>query len=222
MTQATTSNQQTTQKDGGNGRDAAERGAGGRNKGSKEGFRQGQGKRPMKKNRKPRAEFAQKIIGIRRVTRVMRGGRRFGFSVSVVIGDKKGRVGLGMAKAGDTALAIEKAYNQAKRNLVTLNLTSDNSIPHEVQARSTASEVLMKPARGKGIIAGSTVRNVLELGGVNDVSAKLLTRSKNTFNNAKAAIEALSQLKQPKGSASTAQESARSEPQEQQEDLEIK
>ena len=152
-------------------------------------------RRSGRKERKPRAEYQQKIISIRRVTRVMRGGRRFGFSVSLVIGDKKGKVGVGMAKAGDTALAIEKAYNQAKRNLITPNLRSDMSVPHDVRTRFASSEILIKPAAGKGVVAGSTVRNVLDLAGVNDVSAKILSRSKNPFNNAKAAIQALTELK---------------------------
>ncbi len=145
--------------------------------------------------RKQRSEFAQKIISIRRVTRVMAGGRRFGFSVSIVIGDKKGSVGVGMGKAGDTALAIEKAYNDAKKKMVKLNLTEEMSISHEVRARYTASDILIKPAKGKGVIAGSSVRTVLVLAGVTDISAKIFSRSKNPFNNARAAIEALSSLK---------------------------
>ena len=162
-------------------------------------------KRVFKKNersRRPRRggkqrerrEFDQKIISIRRVTRVVAGGRRFGFSVSMVIGDRKGKVGVGIGKASDTALAIEKAIRDAKKNMVTLKRTKDNSIRHDVEAKYCAARVQILPAKGRGIVAGSSVRNVLELGGVTDVTAKLFSRSKNQINNARAAVNALSQL----------------------------
>lgn len=138
-----------------------------------------------------RSEFAQKIIGIRRVARVMAGGRRFNFSVAIVLGDKKGRVGVGIGKAADTALAIEKASRAAKRNMIMLNLTKTRSIPHNNAAKYCASVVEIRPSAGRGLVAGSSVRTVLELAGVTDVTAKLLSRSKNPINNARAAIEAL-------------------------------
>ncbi|MGM0482320.1 MAG: ribosomal protein S5 [Patescibacteria group bacterium] len=147
--------------------------------------------------RKPRQEFEQKIISIRRVTRVVAGGRRFSFSVSLVIGDKKGSVGVGIGKATDTALAIEKAYNEAKRSMIKVPLDKNMMIPHSVTTKFTSSEVFIKPAPGKGIIAGSSVRTVLELAGVTDVNAKVFSRSKNAFNNAKAAIQALSSIHHP-------------------------
>jgi len=138
-----------------------------------------------------RSEFAQKLIGIRRVARVMAGGRRFNFSVALVLGDKKGRVGVGLGKASDTALAIEKATRAAKRNMLTLNLTQNRSIPHNIKAKYCASRVEIRPSPGRGLVAGSSVRTVLELGGVSDVTAKILSRSHNPINNARAAIEAL-------------------------------
>ncbi len=141
-----------------------------------------------------RSEFAQKLIGIRRVARVMAGGRRFNFSVGIVLGDKKGRVGVGLGKAADTQLAIEKASRAAKRNMLNLNLTKNRSIPHNVEAKYCASVVEIRPAAGRGLVAGSSVRTVLELGGVSDVTAKLLSRSHNPVNNARAAIEALRQI----------------------------
>lgn len=141
-----------------------------------------------------RSEFAQKLIGIRRVARVMAGGRRFNFSAALVLGDKKGRVGVGLGKAADTALAIEKATRAAKRNMLTLDLTKNRSIPHDVRAKYTASIVEIRPSPGRGLVAGSSVRSVLELAGVSDVTAKLLSRSKNSVNNARAAIEALKQI----------------------------
>lgn len=141
-----------------------------------------------------RSEFAQKLIGIRRVARVMAGGRRFNFSVAMVLGDKKGRVGVGLGKAADTALAIEKATRSAKKNMVTLELTKNRSIKHNIDAKYCASEVEIRPSPGRGLVAGSSVRAVLELGGVSDVTAKLLSRSKNSVNNARATIEALRQI----------------------------
>lgn len=143
---------------------------------------------------RPRSEFDNKMIGIRRVTRVVKGGRRFSFSVAIVIGDKKGSVGVGLGKAGDTALAIEKATRHAKKNMITLKLDKNMSFPHEIGAKYAGSQVLLMPAPGKGVVAGSSVRTVLELAGVKEVGAKLLTRSKNKINNARATVEALKKL----------------------------
>lgn len=150
----------------------------------------GRGPRPGRSG-EGRSEFAQKLIGIRRVARVMAGGRRFNFSVAIVIGDKKGRVGVGLGKAADTQLAIEKATRAAKRGMLNLHLTKNRSIPHNVEAKYCASVVEIRPSPGRGMVAGSSVRTVLELAGVSDVTAKLLSRSKNPLNNARAAMEAL-------------------------------
>lgn len=144
---------------------------------------------------RPRQEFEQQIVSIRRVTRVMAGGRRFSFSVSMVIGDKKGKVGVGIGKAGDTQLAIEKAIRNAKKHMITVPMNKDHHIPHDAHVKFASSEVMMMPAPGRGLVAGSSVRTVLELAGVKDVTAKIFSRSKNKLNNAKAAIEALKQLK---------------------------
>lgn len=155
------------------------------------------GRRPRRNNRteRPRQEFEQKIVSIRRVTRVMAGGRRFSFSVSMVIGDKKGRVGVGVGKAGDTQLAIEKAVRDAKKHMITVPMNADSHIPHDVHVKYASSEVMIMPAPGRGLVAGSSVRTVLELAGVKDVTAKIFSRSKNKLNNARAAVEALKQLK---------------------------
>ncbi len=139
-------------------------------------------------------EFDQKIISIRRVTRVVAGGRRFAFSVSLVAGNKNGKVGVGIGKATDTALAIEKAAKDAKKNMVVISRTKDNSIAHDVRHRFCSSDIYMQPAPGKGIVAGSSVRVVLDLAGVTDVSGKIFSRSKNQLNNAKATIKALQDL----------------------------
>lgn len=147
--------------------------------------------------RPPRAksEYDQKMITIRRVARVVAGGRRFSFSVAIIIGNKKGKVGVGLGKAGDTTLAIDKAVRDAKKHLITVNLTKDSSIKHEVAAKYCAARVSIMPAPRRGLIAGSSVRSVLELGGITNVAAKLHSGSKNGLNNARAAIEALKALK---------------------------
>jgi small subunit ribosomal protein S5 len=124
----------------------------------------------------------------------MAGGRRFNFSVGIVLGDKQGRVGVGLGKAADTQLAIEKATRSAKRNMITLKLTQNHSIPHDVHAKYCASVVEIRPSPGRGLVAGSSVRTVLELAGVSDVTAKLLSRSKNPLNNARAAMDALKSI----------------------------
>lgn len=155
-------------------------------------------RRPRRNNRRDeraRPEFDQKIVSIRRVTRVMAGGRRFSFSVSMVIGDKKGKVGVGVGKAGDTQLAIEKAVRNAKKNMITVTMDQNHHLPHDVQVKYASSEVMIIPAPGRGLVAGSSVRTVLELAGVKDVTAKLLSRSKNKLNNARATVEALKLLK---------------------------
>jgi len=155
-------------------------------------------RRPRRGGRPERAksEFDQKIISIRRVTRVMAGGRRFSFSVAMVIGDKHGKVGVGIGKAGDTQLAIEKAVRDAKKHMLIVLMNKDSHIPHDVHVKYASSEVMIMPAPGRGLVAGSSVRTVLELAGVKDVTAKIFSRSKNKLNNARAAVEALKQLKQ--------------------------
>ncbi len=158
--------------------------------------RRGGARRPRRGGRpeRVRPEFEQKIISIRRVTRVMAGGRRFSFSVAMVIGDKKGKVGVGIGKAGDTQLAIEKAVRDAKKEMITVPMNKDSHIPHDVHTKYASSEVMIMPAPGRGLVAGSSVRTVLELAGVKDVTAKIFSRSKNKLNNARAAVEALKQL----------------------------
>ncbi len=139
-------------------------------------------------------EFDQKIISIRRVTRVVTGGRRFSFSVGIVIGDRRGRVGVGLGKAGDTPVAIDKAVRDARKNMIKVVMTKNGSIPHEVTAKYSSSRIIIMRAPGKGILAGSSVRTVLEFAGIKEVSSKIFSRSKNKINNAKAAVKALSQL----------------------------
>jgi small subunit ribosomal protein S5 len=165
-------------------------------RGGRDGGNRGGADRRSRRVRRPRvrSEFENKILGIRRVTRVVAGGRRFSFSVTMVIGNGAGQVGVGLGKASDTALAIEKATRDAKKHLMTVLLTEDLSIPHEVTAKCDAAVVILIPAPGKGFRAGSAVRTVLELAGVKHVTAKILSRSKNPLNNARATIAALKKL----------------------------
>lgn len=145
---------------------------------------------------KPKSEYEQKLIDLRRVARVMAGGRRFTFRAAMVIGDQRGRVGLGLGKAADTSQAIEKAVRRARQNLISVPLTKDQSIPHEIYAKFGSARVILKPAKsGKGLVAGGSARTVLALAGVKNVSAKILSHTKNKLTNALATIEALKKLK---------------------------
>lgn len=169
-----------------NFRDAGARGP--RNFDKKRGGRKGG---PREERAK---EFDQKMLALRRVARVVAGGRRFSFSVALVLGNRNGSVGVGTGKAGDTSLAIDKAVRNAKKNILKINRTKELSIPHKTEAKYGSAIVMMMPAKGRGLIAGSAVRDVLELGGVHDVAAKILSGSKNKLNMARAAILALKQL----------------------------
>jgi len=162
------------------------------NRGSERGDRRG-GRRPGSFAR-PKPEFDQKILNIRRVTRVTGGGRRFAFSVALVAGDRKGSVGFGLGKAGDTALAINKAVKNAKKNMVTLKLTKTMSIPHELRAKFSSCSVVLYPNFGRGLVAGSVLRDIAKLAGVKDVTGKILSNSKNKLNNTKAVMKAFDDI----------------------------
>ena len=116
------------------------------------------------------------------------------FSVAVVSGDRKGRVGVGLGKGNDTAGAVEKATREAKKNLIKIPLSAQMTIPHGVEAKYSSARIMIFPARGRGIVAGSSARTVIELAGIKDVCAKLMSGSKNRLNIARVAITALSQL----------------------------
>jgi len=166
------------------------------------GFRGGRGGGQRKggprrgDTRAPRAkpEFDSKTLTIRRVARVVSGGRRFAFSVALVAGNRKGMVGVGLGKAGDTALAIDKAMRHAKKHMIKVNLTKSMSIPHEVYAKYSSGRIELRPVRDRGLVAGSAARIVLELAGVTNVAAKIVSPSKNQLNIARATIAALESL----------------------------
>lgn len=140
-------------------------------------------------------EFDQKMIDLRRVVRVVAGGRRFSFSAVLIAGNRNGKVGVGVGKASDTSLAIEKAFRDAKKRMITVKRDKNMSISHEVETKEKSARIMIYPAPGRGVVAGSSVRTVLELAGVKDVGAKVLSRSKNKLNIARAAIKALETLK---------------------------
>ncbi len=150
--------------------------------------------RGPKREAKPKPEFDQKIVAIRRVTRVTSGGRKFSFAVAVIAGDRKGRIGFGTGKGLDTAMAVDKAYKKAKANMIRLPLTKTGTIPHEVSAKYSSAQVELRPAPGKGVVAGSSVRDVIEIAGIKDIIGKLRSGTKNRMNNAKVVIKALSTL----------------------------
>ncbi len=142
-----------------------------------------------------KSEFKEKVIDLRRVTRVVAGGKRFRFRATVIIGDEKGRVGVGVAKGLDAAQSVEKAKTNAKKKILTVTL-KDRTIAHEVRAKFSAAYVVVKPAKkGHGLKAGGAVRQVLLLAGVRDATAKCLGGTKNKLTNALATIEALKSLK---------------------------
>ena len=113
----------------------------------------------------------------------------------MIIGDRKGKVGVGTGKAGDISNAMEKAAKDAKKHMITVKLTKTNSIPHQVSAKYSSASVEIMPAPSRGLVAGSAVRNALELAGISDVSAKIMSGSKNKLNMARATIKALEQLR---------------------------
>ncbi len=156
---------------------------------------------PRKDNRrdnrrdKPEEEkqFDERVINVDRVARVVKGGRRFRFRALVVVGDRKGRLGIGIAKGADVTTAVSKAVDVAKKHMFEI-VNYKGSIPHEVQAKVGGSNILIKPASaGTGLIAGGVVRTILEVGGISNALSKSLG-STNKVNTAYATLEALQQL----------------------------
>lgn len=147
---------------------------------------------------RPKPEFEQKTLSIRRVTRVVSGGRRFSFSVVLAIGDKKGSVGIGIGKAGDTAAAMNKAMNDAKKNMIRIRLSDNRSIEHEVSAKYSSGRVFLMPNTGRGVVVGSAMRTIVELAGIHDISGRVISGTKNKLNIAAATVKALSVFALPK------------------------
>jgi len=169
-----------------------ERRGGGDRRGGGGGRGRGRGSR----DDRPKDEFEQRILEIARVTRVMAGGKRMNFRACVALGDKKGNVGMGLGKGADVTMAVNKAVNRAKKNMVNVPIIKD-TIPHAVWHKMGAARIMLKPAqRGRGVIAGGVTRIMLELAGVKNVTSKALG-SKNKINNARCTLEALRALRRP-------------------------
>ncbi|WP_337903361.1 30S ribosomal protein S5 [Mesomycoplasma ovipneumoniae] len=152
-----------------------------------------QRQKPKEKNFRP--EFEERIISVARVTKVVKGGRRFSFSAFAVVGNKKGKVGLGHGKANEVQDSIRKAVKDAQNRLVTVPIYRRSTVPHEINAKYSASKILIKPApRGKGIVASNTVRAVVELAGYTDIYTKTYG-SRTKINVVRATLKALLGLK---------------------------
>ena len=143
---------------------------------------------------KKEEEFEQRVIDLARVTRVMAGGKRMKFRACLAIGDKKGRVGYGVAKGADVTAAVTKAFNKAKKNLIRVPLVNE-TIPHQIKVKFKSARLLLKPAKkGTGVKAGGPIRIFCELAGITNITAKILG-SNNKINNIKAMMLALQQFK---------------------------
>jgi len=160
-------------------------------RGGRGGSRGGRGNRPPRKFEKP--EYDSAAIDIARVTRVTKGGKRFSFRTTIVIGDNKGKVGVGIAKGKDVQQSIKKATNQAKKNMITV-LTKDGTIPYQVTAKYSSATVILKPSKG-GVKAGGPVRVVARMAGITSLTGKLVERTNNKLNIAMATMDALRQLR---------------------------
>ncbi len=159
-------------------------------------------KRPQRKSRRRKietvepveSEWKEQVVQIRRVTKVVKGGKKLSFRAIVIVGNKKGKVGMGVAKAAEVIVAIQKAVADARKNLVSVPIFN-TTIPHMITGKSGAGSVVLKPAsKGTGIIAGGAVRAVLELSGIENILSKSLG-SKSPLNAANAALDALKSLR---------------------------
>ena len=164
-----------------------------------DGFRQPSSNRTGKKKlvtRLSKVKYEEKVIQVTRVTKVVKGGKKLTFRAVIIVGDTKRKVGVGVGRADDVNLAMDKAILDGKKNLITVPLTLNYSIPHIVKAGFGACSIMIRPAKlGTGVIAGGSVRTVLELAGIKNIVAKQFG-SNNILNNAKATILALTTLNQ--------------------------
>jgi small subunit ribosomal protein S5 len=146
-------------------------------------------------NKEKESEWQERVVQIRRVTKVVKGGKNLSFRAIVIVGNEKGQVGVGVGKAADVIGAVKKGVADGKKHLIDVPLTKSNSIPHLVTGSGGGAKVIMRPAApGTGVIAGGSVRTVLELAGVKNILAKELG-SGNPLNNARATVQALSSLR---------------------------
>ncbi len=157
--------------------------------------RKGGGDRDRKGSKEKDSGYQERIVQIRRVSKVVKGGKKLSFRAIVVIGNEKGQVGVGVGKASDVIGAVRKGVADGKKHLIDVPLTKSNTIPHPISGEGGGANVMMRPAApGTGVIAGGAVRTVLELAGVKNILAKQLG-SGNPLNNARAAVNALKTLR---------------------------
>nr|BBK20562.1 ribosomal protein S5 [Cryptomonas sp. SAG 977-2f] len=152
-------------------------------------------RKKISKSKETEIEWQERVVQVRRVTKVVKGGKKLSFRVILIIGNAKGKVGVGVGKASDVIGAVKKAVTDGKKHLLEVSITKNSSVPHIITGRSGAAKVILRPsAPGSGVIAGGSVRTILELVGIKNILAKQLG-SNNPLNNARAATNALSQLK---------------------------
>lgn len=145
------------------------------------------------RGKREKPEYDQKLLDLARVARVVKGGRRFRFRATLVIGNRKGKVGVGVGKGADVSDAIKKAFDDGKKNMISVTLLK-NTIPHEISYKLGSARIILKPAApGRGIIAGGAIRTVVDLAGIKDIVSKSLGTS-NKLNVARATIAAFTEL----------------------------
>lgn len=145
------------------------------------------------RGKREKPEYDQKLLDLARVARVVKGGRRFRFRATLIIGNRKGKVGVGVGKGADVSDAIKKAFDDAKKNMITVNF-ANNTIPHEIYYKLGSAKIILKPApAGRGVIAGGAIRTVVELAGIKNIVSKSLGTS-NKLNVARATVAAFNAL----------------------------
>jgi len=144
---------------------------------------------------KSKTEWSERVVAIERVTKVVKGGKKISFRATIVVGNEQGKVGVGVGKAGDVVTAVRKGVSDGKKHIITVPLTTSDSIPHPTKGRFGAAKLVLIPSSpGSGVIAGSSIRTVLELAGIKNILSKQLG-SNNLLNNARATINGLSTLR---------------------------
>jgi|TARA_B100000900_G_C20596430_1_gene723612 small subunit ribosomal protein S5 len=150
---------------------------------------------PKKARKSKKSEWLKRVVSIDRVTKVVKGGKKMSFRAIVISGNGRGKVGVGVGKAGDVSTAVRNAERDSQKHIITVPITSSDSIPHPIKSRFGAAKLVLYPSSpGSGVIAGSSIRTVLELAGIKNILSKQLG-SNNQLNNARATILGLSKLK---------------------------
>ena len=161
---------------------------------------------------KEKSEFDQKVLDIRRTARVVAGGRRFTFRAAVIIGNRNGKVGMGIGKGQDVSSAVEKGVFRAKKDVIIVPLNDKKTISYSVEAKFSAAHILLKPSsEGRGLVVGGPLRVIAELAGIKNLTGKILSRTTNKLNNARAVFEALKQLR-PTDQMSATEKNTRGKP----------